>query len=489
VKIRNYDTLVSHGNIKGRKDILEIINAGLEAIDPAKHTKALIRIQNDQLIAEGTAYECKGDPQSGASTYNLKEVENIWVVGCGKGAQYVAKALEEILGDRLSGGEIILKHGDPQDLKKIHVTYGGHPVPDEGCVEGCKRIFELSKQVTERDIVITIAANGISSLLTMPVSGVSLDDVKKVTSILQIEKGVNTGELNRVRNHLDIMKGGRITRYFKKAQLIHLLVIDVNLKVGGSEQDYHGYEEVMRKNIWLHTLSEGSTFADAVRVLKRYEAWDSMPENIKRYLEKASPEDETVKYEEYRTFRFRMFGIMPEELGVLPAAKKKALELGYTPMVLTQILQTEASSAGLYAASIARGCEHWNEPIPAPCCFFTTGEMLVTCGKNPGVGGRNQEFILSAAARLAGSACCVMASVDTDGTDGPGGFIAEDAPQCLSGAIADGQTIKEINNKKLDITEALNIHGTSKVLWETNNAILIDQNISIGDFSIILITA
>ena len=167
----------------------DIMEAGLEAIDSAQRTKEIVRIESGKLVVGGTAYECKGDPQSGISHYDLDEIENIYVVGCGKGAQHTAKALEEILGDRLTAGEMILKHGDPYDFRTIHVTHGGHPVPDEGCVEGCHRILELSKRVTENDLVFTIAANGVSSLLTMPVPQVSLEDVKRVTEIIQIEKG------------------------------------------------------------------------------------------------------------------------------------------------------------------------------------------------------------------------------------------------------------------------------------------------------------
>ena len=487
LKIRNYEDLVSHGNIQTRKDILDILNAGLEAIDTERKTKEAVRIEGGKLIVGGAEYEPPDDPQSGLAVYDLNEVDHIWVIGFGKGVYESAKALEEILGDRLTGGELIVKHGDPTTLQKIHVTPGGHPVPDEGCVEGCRRILELSKKVTERDIVFTISANGISSLLTMPIPELTLEEVQRITEVIQIEKGVSTRELNKVRNHVDMMKGGRVSRYFKKAQMIHLNLISLKGGGGGSEANLSGYEGLMRGNIWLHALPEGSTFQEAVDVLHEAGAWEDMSQNVQNYLLSAPIENETVKYEEFHTFRFRVFGIMTGNSSHMAAAKKKAVELGYSPLVLAQGLQAEAAQAGYYSMSVARSCAGSGEPIKPPCCIFTTGELLVSCGKDPGVGGRNQEYILAAATRMHLSPKTVIAAVDTDGTDGPGGFIADDAPNCLAGAIADISTMAEADALGLDISQALRTHNTSPIHWKMKNGIVTDQAISIGDFGIILI--
>ncbi|MDK2905299.1 MAG: glycerate 2-kinase [Eubacteriaceae bacterium] len=485
MRIKNMTDLLSHGDIKGRKDILEILEAGLQAADPYVNMCKLMRLEGSKLIIGGASFEYKDDPQIGVSTYDLNDIEHIWVVGAGKGIQRVAKAIEDILGEHLTGGEIILKHGDQADLSRINVTYGAHPVPDEGCVEGCKKIYELSKKVTQRDLVFTIVANGVSSLLTLPVPQVKLEDVRKVTSIMQIEKGVPTEELNKIRNHLDLMKGGRISRYFQKAQMIHLIVIDINGKVNSGY--YGSYENLMHNNIWLHNLPEASSFQDAIDVLKRWGAWDDMPESIRIYLKNPPAEHETVKYDEFQRFRFRVFGVMPEELSFLLAAKKKAEELGYNTHILTRWLHIEASQAGLYSASIAQNIEAYQEPFKPPCCLLTGGELLVTCGKNPGVGGRNQEYVLAAATQIAGSKKCVIAAVDTDGTDGPGGFIAEDAPQCLAGGIVDGMTLQEAREQDIDIHQALKTHATSTALWKLKSGIVIEHNISLTDLGVILI--
>ena len=487
MKIKNYDRLVSHGNIKGRKDILEILNAALEAIDPAERTKAAVRIEGNRLIVGGPAFEAPGDPNSGLAVYELDAIDNIWVIGFGKGVQDSAKALEEILGDKLTGGELIVKHGDPNTLEKIHVTYGAHPVPDEGCVEGCRRILALSEKVTEKDLVFSISANGISSLLTLPVPGITLEEVQKITSIIQIEKGVSTRELNKVRNHVDMMKGGRVSRYFKKAQMVHLLLIGLQSGGGGSEVVLNGYEQIMRGNIWLHTLCEGSTFQDAIGVLRENDAWDDMPQSVLDYLQAAPEENETVKYDEFHTFPSRVFGIMSGMGSHIASAIAKAQALGYNTLDLVSGLQAEAAQAAYYSMAIARSCANKGAPVKTPCCIFTSGELLVTCGENPGVGGRNQEYVLAAATRMHLSPHSVIAAVDTDGTDGPGGFIAEDAPVCLAGAIADSTTVIEAEKLGLDITEALRTHNTSHIHWRLDNGIVTEQAISLGDIGILLI--
>ena len=197
----------------------------------------------------------------------------------------------------------------PVILERIGVTLGAHPVPDEGCVRGCRRILEMARGLTERDLVFTIAANGISALLTLPVPGVSLEDVRRTTYLMQIERGAPTGDLNPVRNHLDMMKGGRISRYIQPAQ----------------RHPHHGHgpgdhDELMYHNVWLHTLPDAPTYADAVAMLKKWDAWDAVPASVREHLQRADPRYETVKAEEFERSTYRIYGVMPTHLGMLPTA-------------------------------------------------------------------------------------------------------------------------------------------------------------------------
>ena len=116
-----------------------------------------------------------------------------------------------MLGERLTAGHVIAKKGDDRLCKKIEVTEGGHPVPDEDCLKGSDRILQLAKETKQGDLVFTISGNGGSSLLTLPPHGISLDDVRKLTYTMQIERGAPTIDLNIVRNHIDLLKGGRLS--------------------------------------------------------------------------------------------------------------------------------------------------------------------------------------------------------------------------------------------------------------------------------------
>ena len=479
MRIRNADTLTSHGNRVGREAVVQILEAGLQAGDPSRNTRRLLRVEDGRLIVGNPDFEPGGSPVTGDDVYDLSQVGRIFVFGAGKGIHRAAKAIEDVLGDRLTGGHIIAKHGDDVILERIGVTLAGHPVPDDHCAVGCRRILEMAHGLTEDDLVFTLAANGVSSLLTLPVEGVSMQEITDLTYLMQIDRGAPTQDLNPVRNHLDQMKSGRIARYLHPARMIHLVLVD------NFDHDWF-----MHRNLWLHTLPDCTTFADAVAMLKKWDAWDHVAESVRRHLLRSDPACETVKADEYeRTFQFRVFGVMPDRLGVVPTAARKAQELGYTPHILSMRLQAEAREAGRTVACIARSIERDGAPFEPPCALFSTGELLVTVGEEDGVGGRNQEYALGAALILPETHHVVMGSVDTDGTDGPGGRFADDQGdiRCLAGGIVDGQTMAEASALGLSIHEALRTHAASDALWRLKSGIVAEQNISVGDLDVTLV--
>lgn len=479
MRILNAERLASHGNRAGRQAALDILEAGLQAADPYNYVRQLLRVDNGKLVVGNPDYEPLGSPRTGYEVFDLSAVDRIFVIGAAKGIQYAAKAFEDVLGDHLTGGHVIAKHGDEPLLSKIGVTFGAHPVPDEGCVVGCERILDLCASLTPRDLVFTVVGNGVSSLLTLPVPGVTLEEVRDLTYVAQIAKGMPTGDLNKVRNHLDLMKGGRISRHLHGARAIHLVLFDPN------DWDYF-----MHRNLWLHTLPEPSTFADAVSVLERWEMWDEVAPSIRAHLTEADPADECVRPEEFNLMDYRIFGVMPERLGMVPSAMRRAKELGFEPHALgTPIFSVEASQAGLTVAQIARTIERQNEPVKAPCALFTSGEVVVTVGKENGVGGRNQEWALTAATTLAGSKRVVMAGVDTDGTDGPGPQFSDDCRDipCLAGGIVDGETLAEAKARGVDVLGELKRHNTTPALWRLDSGIVAAHNVSLGDLTVTLV--
>ncbi|MGL5514633.1 MAG: DUF4147 domain-containing protein, partial [Sporomusa sp.] len=202
MRIINSDNLKNHGNQEGREKIIEMMEAGLQAADPYYNTLKMLKVDDGKLYVGYPDFVPIGSPRTGIDVYDLdKDLDRIFVFGAGKGLQRVVKAIEDIMGDYLTGGHIILKHGDEAILEKVGVTYGGHPIPDQHCVEGCIAIIDKINeiQLTERDLVFTVVGNGVSSLLTMPPSGLGIEDVMEVTRIMQIEKGLTTMKVNIVR--------------------------------------------------------------------------------------------------------------------------------------------------------------------------------------------------------------------------------------------------------------------------------------------------
>jgi len=476
-RILNAANLLEHGNIAGRQALVRILEAGLQAADPYNNTMALLHRDGKRLVVGNPAFEPKDSPIRGDEIVDLDAVDRVLVFGAGKGVQRVARALEDVLGDRITGGHVIEKHGNPVILERIGVTMGAHPVPDEGCVEGCRRILQMAQGLTERDLVFTIAANGISSLLTLPAPGVSLEDVRRTTYLMQIERGAPTGDLNPVRNHLDMMKGGRISRYIQPAQAIHILAWFPGT-----------HEALMKHNVWLHTLPECTTFMDAVAMLKKWDAWESVPASVREHLTRADPRYETVKAEEFERTSYRIFGVMPTHLGMLPTARRVAAELGFTPHVLSTNMSAEASQVGTVLANIALHIEQAHEPFQPPCALISGGEMLVTVGEEKGIGGRNQEFALAAALRIAGSEKITIGSVDSDGTDGPGTqFVAGCDLPALDGGIVDGQTVRRARELGIDLREELRRHNSTAALCRLGDGIIATPNISMNDLSVVLV--
>jgi glycerate-2-kinase len=480
-RIQNTENLLSTGNIPGRQAMLQILEAGLQAANPYGNARRLLRVEKGKLIVGNREFEPSGDPKSGDEVYDLSRIGRIYVLGAGKGIQHVAKAIEDVLGDRLTGGRVIDKKGHPLILKRIGVTLGGHPTPDEECVKGCEQILDIAQDLTEKDLVFTCVANGVSSLLTMPVPGVSIEDLRQTTMATQIERGMPTRHLSPIRNHLDRMKGGRISRYIHPARMIHILAIDPG-----------EYAQRMHDNYWLHTLPDSTTFQDAVHNLKRYNAWEAVPHAVRRHLEEADPEQETLKADDFAKMSFRIFGLMPGywQSGKLLPAMKKAEELGFKAvMIADRLIEIEAGQAGIYLACIANTIVRRGQPCEPPCALFSSGELVVTVGREKGVGGRNQEFALSASLKIAGNEHIVIASVDTDGTDGPGSQFSVsggDIP-CLAGGIVDGHTVEAAKRLGMDLVGELQRHDTSPALWRLNSGILATPNISLIDLTVALV--
>jgi len=154
-----------------RRDAIEIFQAGLQAVAPGEAIKKFCQLEGETLNVDG-------------SNYNLSLFKDIFVLGVGKAGASMAKAVEEILGERITTGLITVKYGHLEELEKIKIQEAGHPVPDQNGYVGAQAIYDLASSADEETLVICLFSGGGSALMPLPVDGVTLEDKQNTTKVL-----------------------------------------------------------------------------------------------------------------------------------------------------------------------------------------------------------------------------------------------------------------------------------------------------------------
>jgi len=403
--IKNKKQLLSHGNIKIRKAALDIIDYSLEKADPYVATKNLISLKNNNLHV-------------GNLTFNLHDHKRIFILGAGKATFPIAKALEEILGEKITDGIVICKYGQEGHLKHSKLYLANHPIPDEAGLIAAKEVMTLAKKIRPGDIVFAGITGGSSALMPLPIPEVSLEEKKAVNKLL-LTCGANIIEINAVRKHLSQIKGGRLAKNIHpEAHLINLTVSDVI----GDPLDY----------ITCPTVPDTSTFNDARNAISKYTLWEKLPASVKNYLKNATSEMETPK--NLSNHQLHNFIIVAGDTACI-AAEVKAKEMGFNTMILSTMFEGESKELGRTFVSIAKEIIINKRPLKTPCAIIGGGETTIKLEGNYGMGGPNQEFTLSALLYLEDLKDVVIVGFDTDGTDGPtkiAGAIADSSSTCMA---------------------------------------------------------
>jgi glycerate 2-kinase len=396
-----------------------IFRFSLKAVDPFYAIKKQVKLVEDTLWV-------------GGSPYHLKDIKKILVIGAGKASAPMAQAIEMILGPSIQKGVVVTKYGYVARLKRIELVEGGHPLPDKGGIEGTRRILKLISNLDQNDLVICLISGGGSSLLVSPSPGISLRDKKKLTDQL-LRCGANIKEINTIRKHISQVKGGRLAQLAHPAYVISLILSDVI----GSKLDSIASGP---------TAPDTTTFSDCLKIVQKYKLKSKIPSSIYDRLKKGAQgkTGETPKPGDLIFKKVKNYIIGSNSLA-LRSAKQKAEELGFNAMVLSRPVSGDTTRAALRHANLAKSIQEIGDPIPPPACLISGGETTVKI-RGKGLGGRNQEFVLVGAAKIAGLKNMVMLSAGTDGTDGP-----TDA----AGAICDGNTIRRAIQKGLDYRQYL----------------------------------
>ncbi len=385
----------------------------------------------------------------------LRDFENergVKVLAIGKAAWRMARATRESLKGHISEGVVITKYGYCMgDIEGFEIFEAGHPIPDENTIRATHRALDIVRDLKKDDLLLFLVSGGGSSLFELPAEDVRLDDLINITDQL-VKSGAAIAEINAVRKHLSKIKGGRLAEIVKPAKIFSLVLSDV---LGDR----------------LDTIASGpaypdsTTSQDALRVIQRYDI--RVPQRILDALKKETPKS----LENVETRIIGSIAIACE------AAKGVAEKLGYNSTIFTTILDCEAGEAGAFLSAIAREIVLRNQPVKRPCAIILGGETIVQV-RGKGLGGRNQELALSSARGIAGLDNILVASVATDGTDGP-----TDA----AGGVVDGQTMMRLAEKGIDVEEVLNNNDSYHALEASGDLLKTGPTgTNVNDFIILL---
>lgn len=408
-------SLLKEGRRRERRGrALPILSAALASVDPAAAVRRYLSLEGDSLYVGGKAYD-------------LSRFRHVYVVGAGKASGAMAQALEEILGERLTSGLVNVKYGYLAPMQRVRLQEAGHPLPDEAGLSATGKIVAFLREADEDDLVICLISGGGSALLISPQEGISLEEMQGLTEAL-LRCGATVNEINVVRKHISQVKGGRLARLVQPASLITLILSDV---VGDSLDMIASGP----------TVPDSTTYAEAWRVLERYELVEEISPTIVHHLElgKAGQVEETPRGEDAFFERTHNLIIGNNRRAAL-AAVEKAQELGFNALLLSTYLEGEAREVARVLAALAKEVVQYGEPVSPPACLVLGGETTVTV-KGDGLGGRNQEMALAAALAIEGMEDVLILCAATDGSDGP-----TDA----TGAIAEGDTMAQARQLGLD---------------------------------------
>ncbi|MGJ9416857.1 glycerate kinase [Massilia sp. CMS3.1] len=319
------------------------------------------------------------------------------VIGAGKASAEMARAVEDHWQGALEG-LVVTRYGYAAPCRHIEIVEAAHPVPDQAGEAAARRMLDLAGGLTADDTVLCLMSGGGSSLLPLPLAGITLADKQAVNRAL-LASGASIGEMNCVRRHLSAIKGGRLAAACYPAHVVTLLISDVP---GDAPADIASGP----------TVADATTCADALDIVRRYGI--ALPPSVRQVLE--SGLGESVKPGDPRLAGHEVRMVAAPQMA-LEAAARVAREAGFNTYILGDSIEGEAREVGKVMAGIALGMARHAQPFAAPCILLSGGETTVTV-RGDGRGGRNVEFLLAAALALRGQPGIHGLAGDTDGVDG-----------------------------------------------------------------------
>lgn len=431
-----FDPLILSRHIEVRQHYLSIMAAALAAVDPYRAVCARLRRSGHELWIDGQRFE-------------LNRYRRVLVVGAGKAGAPMARAVEDVLGAAIHAGIVVVKTGHVAPTAHIAIVEAAHPIPNQVGLDAGRRILTLLEDADADDLVLVLLSGGGSALLEAP-AGLTLTDLQTTTDAL-LACGATINEINCLRKHLSLVKGGQLARTASPATLVTLVLSDVV----GSPLDVIASGP---------TAPDRSTWDDAWAVVTKYDLTPRLPAAVLMRLQAGRRGElpDTPKPGD-SSFANAHTVIVGDNRVAATAACQRAAELGYHPLLLTTFVEGEAREVAKVVAALGKEVRSSGQPIPPPACLILGGETTVTLGAQPGHGGRNQELALAAALALDGLPGVSIAALATDGSDGP---------TDSAGGLIDGETVARGGAVGLDAGLALRRHDAYPYLRATGDLLL-----------------
>lgn len=420
--------------------------------------RVLLRKMYDAAVAAAHPHVCVPPhlpdvPQDG----------RILIVGAGKAAAAMAQATERHYIKRgqqdAIQGFVTTRHGYGLETQLLPVLEAGHPVPDANSVAGAKLAVDFARGAGPNDLVLCLLSGGASALWSAPVAGVSFADKQELTKLL-LRSGAPISEMNCVRKHVSLIKGGGLAAATHPAKLLTLSISDVP----GDDPDAIGSGP---------TVGDPTTLEQAREIITRYKI--DVPRSVRDAL--ANPENETLSPDDDK-FQNATYTLVAAPKASIEAGAALAREAGYDVEVLGDALEGEARDVGKAHADLALKAKQDGRRI----ALLSGGEFTVTVSGN-GRGGPNQEYALGLAIGLGGEAGISAIAGDTDGIDGGGG--AADDP---AGAVVGPETLQSAKTHDLNAAAFLSNNDSTTFFEKIGDLLQVGPTqTNVNDFRAILI--
>ncbi len=419
------EAVAQQGMAHLRQLALEIAGVGLRAAAPRAAVAGTVKRTADSIVV--------GDME-----YALADYDRVVVMGAGKASLEIGRGLEDVLGDLIDHGLIVVPEGEAAALTRIRTVAGDHPLPSPASVRAADGLLDFAHRLSTRDLVFACITGGSSALTCKPSPGVTFAEKRDLHRLL-LASGAEIREINTVRKHVSAIKAGRLAATAAPATVVNLTICDV----AGCAADL----------ITDPTVPDSSTREEAVEVLRAHNLWGRVGDGVRRHLSSDAADQPFLDGTRIQT------EILVDGHRVCREMAGMVRGLGRVPIVMEDSLATEARAVGAMIARLAKTSLRRHHPFPPGSVVLGCGgESTVSFGSADaqfGAGGPNQELILSAALELETSDRLAVVAIDTDGHDGGTAY---------AGGIADGLTLRRSRDLGVDIRESLFAHHSATVL-------------------------